>query len=332
MSLGAAIPLIDVEPHCEPALAALRAEPERLALLLASARRSYTGPGVVLADRLTRLWAGRVAGPYAGAVSAVDAAAGRRGAFLLNHSYEWGCTSAAMDDPALGGSTLLRTLDWPFNGLGRGLVVTRWSGRAGPYLSATWPGFVGVLTGLAPRRFAAAINQPPLPLPGWGKAIGWLAARAKVWRSRALPPSHLLRLAFDTCADFEQAVTLIRRTPICIPAAFTLAGSRDGESLVIERGETASFTPVDAVAANHWTGMAGGRGRPRNNTSLSRHVAMCALSRAAPDWSLGWLKPPILQADTRLAVMANPASGRLVVQGLESTGPTTPVLAIGALP
>jgi hypothetical protein len=48
-------------------------------------------------------------------------------------------------------------------------------------------------------RFAAAINQPPLPLPSWGKAAGWLAARLLVGRSDALPPSHLLRLAFAGC-------------------------------------------------------------------------------------------------------------------------------------
>jgi hypothetical protein len=36
------IPVLDVDPTAEPAVAALQAEPERLALLLAQARRSYT--------------------------------------------------------------------------------------------------------------------------------------------------------------------------------------------------------------------------------------------------------------------------------------------------
>ena len=98
-----------------------------------------------------------------------------------------------------------------------------------------------MLTGSAPGRFAAAINQPPLPLPGWGRAAGWPTARARVWRSRAMPPSHLLRLAFDTCGNFDEAVTLLRRTPICIPTIFTVAGTRSAEALVIERTANETF-------------------------------------------------------------------------------------------
>src|SRR5262249_60435679 len=107
----------------------------------------------------------------------------------------WGCTTGAADDPVRGGTTLLRTLDWPFDGLGRAVVVARQRGAAGDYLSVTWPGFVGVLTGLALCRFAAAIHPPPVPLPLLGKPLGWTAARLRVGRSTALPPSHLLRLA-----------------------------------------------------------------------------------------------------------------------------------------
>jgi hypothetical protein len=57
---------------------------------------------------------------------------------------------------------------------------------------------------------------------------------------------------------------------------------------------------------------------------------MCRLAEDAPDWSFGWLRDPILQHDTRLAMMANAACGRLRVQGLEKTGPATQVLDIEA--
>ena len=320
------IPLIDIPAGSEPAVVSVMAEPARLSLLLSSARRIYTPPGVWIADSLTQAWAGRAAGPYSGAVVAVDRIMRRRGAYLLNHSYEWGCTSSAMKDPDLGGSTLLRTLDWPFDGLGRALIVTRCDGGAGRYFSMTWPGFVGVLTGLAPRRFAIAINQPPLPLPGWGKAAGWLAARRQVHRSTAIAPAHLLRLVFDTCPDFTGAVTLIRQTPLCIPAIFTIAGAHPDEAVVIERTATDAFEPAEAVAANHWSSLRAPAGRPRHHSSASRHKAMCDLAAATPDWSLNWVRPPIAQPDTRVVVMANPATGRLLVQGWEKRGPATALL------
>jgi len=323
------IPVLDADAAAEPAVAALQAEPDRFALLLAQARRSYTAAGLQLADARSRHWASRSASPYAASVGAVAQAMGRPGAYLLNYSYEWGCTTGAAADPALGGMTLLRTLDWPFDGLGRALVVVRQAAAAGPFLSVTWPGYVGVLTGLAPGRFAAAINQPPLPLPRWGRALGWLAARLRVGRSSALPPSHLLRLAFDSCGSFAEAVALIRRTPICLPAIFTLAGPNAGDAVVIERTEAAGFEPPEPAAANHWAAGPAMLGRPRNESSLGRRAAMATLLERGQGWSFDWLTAPILQPDTRLAVMANPASGRLMVQGWEADGPATAVLALG---
>ena len=40
---------------------------------------------------------------------------------------------------------------------------------------------------------------------------------------------------------------------------------------------------------------------------------------------MDWLVPPVLNPDTRLAVMANPAAGRIAVQGLEADGPATQI-------
>jgi hypothetical protein len=323
------IPVLEVPYGMEPALFSARRHPERLALLLGSASRTYTPIGLWTADRLTRTWAARAAGGYSAAVRAVDVEMGHPGAFLLNHSYEWGCTSAALADPLHGGNTLLRTLDWPFDGLGRALVVNRWDGGCGPCLGVTWPGLVGVLTGLAPGRFAAAINQPPLPLPGWGKAAGWVAARVRVAGSSAPSPTHVLREAFDRCRTFAEAKALIEGAPLCLPAIFTLAGPGPGEAVVIERTRSEAFLPPVPVAANHWTGALAPEGRPRNASSLDRHAAMRGVAARRPDWALGWLLPPIVQPDTRVAVMANPSSGRLLVQGWEREGPVTAILEVG---
>ena len=245
----------------------MEAEPGRMALLLEGAGRTYTPLGVRVADGLSRVWAGFGSSPYAAAVMEVDRRMGARGAFLLNHSYEWGCTAGAAEDGILGGVTLMRTLDWPFDGLGRALVVTRWDGGAGAYSSVTWPGVVGVLTGLAPGRFAVAINQPPLP-GGFGRMVGWPLARVQVALSRALSPTHLLRLVFDTCRDFGEAVGVLRRTPLCIPAIFTVAGPGAGEAVVIERTAGAAFECEEAVAGNHWAGRGAPAGRPRDGSSL----------------------------------------------------------------
>ncbi len=308
----------------EPAVATALAEPLRLTKLMNAARRSYTPIGMRWADARSQSWHGLSSSPYTNAVNHAARVIGQPGAFLLNYSYEWGCTTGASENAQ--GITMLRTLDWPFDGLGHALIAVRQKGTAGPYVSITWPAFAGVLTGLAYGRFAAAINQPPLPLPAWGKAVGWTALRLRVNRSRALPPSHLLRLAFDTCNDFSEAEALIRTTPICVPAIFTLAGPNAGEAVVIERTEAAAFKSAEPAAANHWATTTGPVGRPRNASSIKRRAAMVGLIANMPNWSFDWLQPPILQPDTRLAVMANPRTGRLLVQGWEKSGPATAVL------
>jgi hypothetical protein len=320
------IPLIDATATDAPSVLTAQTQSQRLALLMNSARRTYTSVGLRWADARTEHWHSRSASPYIGEVRRVDRAIGRPGGFLLNYSYEWGCTTGAAERD--DGVTLMRTLDWPFDGLGRALIAVRQQGRAGPYASITWPGFAGVLTGMAPGRFAAAINQPPLPLPAWGKAVGWGVSRLRVNRSPALPPSHLLRLAFDTCRDFAEAMALIRSTPICVPAIFTLAGTKPGEAAVIERTEISAFQPTEPAAANHWASTPGPKGKPRNGSSIARRTAMTDLIATTHDWSFDWLRAPILQPDTRLAFMANPGTGRTIVQGWEKTGPATAVLDV----
>ena len=70
----------------------------------------------------------------------------------------------------------VRTLDWPFKGLGRHIAVARMRGAGGgDFFSVTWPGYVGALTAMAPGRFAACINQAPMwrrsGIAGCGRSI-----------------------------------------------------------------------------------------------------------------------------------------------------------------
>jgi len=56
-----------------------------------------------------------------------------------------------------------------------------------------------------------------------------------VWRSRALPPADLLRLACDRCDTYEDAKRVLGETPLCLPALCALADVRPGDGRIIER-------------------------------------------------------------------------------------------------
>jgi hypothetical protein len=243
---------------------------------------------------------------------------------MLNMSYEWSCTSGVAADPAGAGMRLLRTLDWPLHGLGRAVVVARQPGNAGDYCNVTWPGYVGVLTGMAPGRFAAAINQPPMRRSTPLLPVDWIIARRAVWRTCGLPPAHLLRRVFDEARDYTEAKRMLIDTPLCVPAFFSLTGAAAGEGCVIERLEAAAAVhEAPAGISNHWVGFAL-RGRIRGLDSLGRRQQMLRIVGAA-DGDFSWLRPPILNPTTRLAVVANAATGLLRVQGWEREGPATTV-------
>lgn len=306
-------------------------ERERLEDLLQIGRRHYSTLGMAVGDAAARRWLVRAENPYLQELRDIATLMDRPGVYALNMSYEWGCT-AGVGPAQDGGMALIRTLDWPLPGLGKHLVVTRQGGEAGPWLNLTWPGFVGVLTALAPGRFAAAINQPPMARRGRNLVLDWAANRFDVWRSRGMPPAHLLRQVFETCRSYAAARHALSTTPLCLPAYFTLAGARAGEGCVIERQPTEAFIhDAPTAAANHWLTPGQGAGE-RGGDSIERQRRMAAMvqSGRAP---LDWLKPPILNSFTRLAMTAEVATGALWAQGWEVDGPATaPLRLSGDLP
>jgi len=317
-----AIPVFDIGDGGAPALLeAARVQGEGL---LAQARRTFTPSVLRLADRLCARWLDRNGTPYADELRATMAAAGGPGALALNLSHQWACTAAAAPDGSgtPNGVTLLRSLDWNMRGLdlGRWLVVARMRGPAGTFLSVTWPGYAGVLTGIAPGRFAVALNQAPISGPGL-LPLRWLHDRRAVWASDAPPPDHLLRHVLETCPDATSALHALMEAPACVPSILTLAGTHPAEAWTLEkdwRGTRVRQHP--SVAANHWRNDI--PCHPRGGNSRGRWAAMAAaVESGARDFA--WLAPPIIWHATRLAVEAHPARGTLLVLGLEGDRPVT---------
>ncbi len=317
------IPVVDLGDAAPGALAVTHAG--HAAALVRAAKKMLPGPILPVLDWFSRRWAHKSGNPYISEVSDLAARIGT-GAWFMNFCFEWGCTTGVAADPRGTGTRMLRTLDWPFHGIGRHVVVARQSGPAGHFLNITWPGFVGVITALAPGRFALAINQAPLvrrgylPLP-----LDWIVNRIKVFQSPHLPPAHLARRVMETCRTYQEAREMLETTPLALPAFFTLAGTRSGEGCVIERMEDRAWIhAAPAAVANHWL-TRGLLGRPRGIDSRRRHRLMNGLARL-PTEEFGWMLHPIHNPETRLSVEAYAATGRLVVQGWEADGAATEVL------
>ncbi len=286
-------------------------------------------------DRASRRWLSRSSSRYVGEIEAIAGALGLPGIWFLNGSYEWGCTALARDEG--GVPWLARTLDWPFPGLGRRVEVAHMRGEAGEFYNVTWPGYVGTLTAMAPKRFAAGINQAPLRrrtrIP-WLRPADIALNALRTWHIHSAPPDHLLREVFETCRSFAEAREKLERTPIARPAIFTLAGCRAGERCVIERTENGFATRTERTsAANDWwqstwpwearvsTAVMLTRtyDEAAANSRLRREMLAAWTTPLARD-GFDWVTPPVLNPMTRIAVEMCAANGTLRVAGYEQEG------------
>jgi hypothetical protein len=283
-------------------------------------------------DALTRSWLRRSCSPYVAEVAEIASTLNYSGIWFFNGCYQWGCTALALeqgDKP-----WLVRTLDWPFPGLGRHAEVAHMRGPAGDFATVTWPGYVGVLTASAPGRFAACINQAPMwrrTRHPWLRTYDLALNAARTWRIRSIPPDHLLRQVFETCKTFADARLRLETTPVARPVIYTMIGCSPGERCVIERTEEGyNSREHDTAASNDWLCPAPPwEARVSSdvmftrsyeeavNNSRTRREQLAACTGEFANGTFDWVTAPVLNSFTRLAVEMCPATGMLRAIGYE---------------
>ncbi len=282
-------------------------------------------------DLLNRRWLSRSHSEYAFEIGAIADELGFSGIWFLNACYQWACTTLAREQD--GAPWLVRTLDWPFPGLGRYAQVVRMRGRAGEFENVTWPGYVGVLTASAPGRFAACANQAPMfrrTQHPWLRAYDVVLNGVRTSAIRFTPPDHLLRQVFETCETFYEAKRQLEETPIARPVIYTLVGCLPGERCVIERMEERFATHENVTAAaNDWL-----QNDPSWEARVGPEVFFTRTSDEAAEnsrarrnhlltWcgtfegTFEWVLPPVLNSQTRLAIEMCPKNRVLRVAGFE---------------
>jgi hypothetical protein len=321
-----AIPVLDCSPQFP--LETLAAFEAKAQALLDIATEGMPLLALRQLDRVSKAWLEKWSNTHLDEIDAVARRLGRPGAYFFSVNYEWGCTCRVAPAPDHRSARLIRVLDWKTPGLGRNVVAARVRSAAGRYVTLTWPGYTGVLSALAPGRFAAALNQAPMRKAVGNFYLDWVANRRRVWRMPHPTPAHLLRRVFDEARSFAEARRMLIERPISTPAIFSLAGLKPIETTVVERTESEARVIEGAnVAANHWQ-TPGWRGHARGIDSAGRARRMHAV---APELDAGfpWLEPPILNERTRIVMVADARLGRLVAQGYEDMAPATTPLDLG---
>ena len=325
----APIPVHEVGPAFP--METLVLEERRAHALLDAATRYVPRAALAALDAVSRRWLARWSNAHLAEIDAIARRLGRPGAYFLSVNYEWGCTCRVGPSPDGASARLVRVLDWRTPGLGRHVIAAKVNGRSGPFVALTWPGYTGVLQAMAPGRFAAALNQAPMRKPVGVYPLDWAANRARVWRMRHPTPAHLLREVLEQAPTFAAARQMLTERPIASPAIFSLAGTKAHQTVVIERTELGrQVHDGRGVAANHWQAC-GWRGRSRGLDSAGRAHHM-SRAEVGLEPAFPWLAPPILNARTRLVMVADASEGRLVAQGFKADGPATAILELTTAP
>jgi hypothetical protein len=325
------IPLLETGPDF--AWDTLVADTARAHRLLDGPTRHVPRKALKSLDAASRRWLVKWDNDYLDEIDAIAARLDRPGVHFFSIMYEWACTCSVR--PATDGDSaiLARVLDWRTPGLGREATAARVAGPSGPFVTLTWPGFSGVIQAMAPGRFSAALNQAPMRFSAGLYPIDWVMARRRLWATPHPTAAHVLRQSFERCDSFAAAKRFLTEQPIALPAIYSLAGTRADEACVIERTETAARVfEGPAVAANHWQpeqpGSYDWRGHARGIDSRGRARLMPELAPGlTTDFS--WAKYPVLNAHTRLLMVADAKAGRLVAQGIEAQRPATAPFSYG---
>jgi len=143
--------------------------------------------------------------------------------------FVFSCSSFSVDTPT--GPLHARNLDWwsENRALSRHTVIYNFHGApAGPFQTVGWPGFLGVLSGMAPKRFAVTLNavlskEPPMLAP---------------------PVVLVMRSVFESSRSYEEAIEVLSSAKIASDCLFLITGPRAGQMAVIER------TPTRAAVRN----------------------------------------------------------------------------------
>lgn len=292
------------------------------------ASRLLLPPLYAVLDFLSRRWLKKTGNPYRGEIEQISKVMKQKGLVAQNMAYEWSCcTTGVMKTPQTATPQLVRVMDWIVPDMGKNIVVAHQAGKAGDFYNITWPGLSGVLNGVAPGRFAAAINQAPMRRGLLGNIVtDWMKNHIRMFKSKGLPPPHLLRKAFETAASYEDAKKMLVTEPVCMPVMYTLSGVNPGEGCVIERLEDRAIVREmkdDRVfVTNHFQTNLNGVGEGWMPRGFDNHARAEATKDIAPesvgvDKGFDWYKAPIANKFSVLAMVADAKTGDFHLVGTD---------------
>jgi hypothetical protein len=155
------------------------------------------------------------------------------------------CTSVAFDAQGLG-MVHARNMDWPLPQIRSRTILIDFDGPAGPFTAVTMPGYIGVLSAVAPGRFSATINST-LNQPWHGRIPNFSGFAA----------SFALRSVFESCEDYDDAIHTLLNTEVFSSFYVQVVGPKRGQAALVRmlrsgNHEVLKYAGKALGISNHW--------------------------------------------------------------------------------
>mmetsp|Transcript_1221 Transcript_1221/g.1534 ORF Transcript_1221/g.1534 Transcript_1221/m.1534 type:complete len:451 (-) Transcript_1221:75-1427(-) len=140
------------------------------------------------------------------------------------------CTSIVIPGYGANGEpTHIRTMDWEMPELkALTIEVEFWKNGAPLFVTTTWPGYIGVLTGMRYGAFSSSVN---FRLTGSSYLNNVKNALTYCW-----PIGFLLRAVLEDDSDYGTAVGHLACSQLISPVYFTCCGISKDQGCIITRG------------------------------------------------------------------------------------------------
>ncbi len=152
-----------------------------------------------------------------------------------------GCTGFAVWGPATqdGGLLLARNFDWEAGEVfDRSKVIFYvWPEKGLPYVHVAWSGMAGAVTGMNARGIAVSLNAARTDDSGRFGTIG-------------TPVSLLVKRVLNEAESIEQAVKIIRDTPVFVSDSYLVASAREKRAVVVEKSPGSSTAVTTRSASS----------------------------------------------------------------------------------
>jgi tetratricopeptide (TPR) repeat protein len=144
----------------------------------------------------------------------------------LEHSPLLGCSAFAAAGAATTNGHLIIGRNFDFEGpeifdREKSVLLVKPAGKI-PFASVAWVGMSGVVTGMNAAGIFVSIN----------------AARTDDKGGEGMPVEILVREILENARSLDEAIALVKKTPVMVPDFYLVGDGKSGESAVIERSPT----------------------------------------------------------------------------------------------